>query len=157
LHLLDLYSLSVGAKVSQPYVFEKFFPLTVDKYITFQPFSSKVPSKCYDLWSQVIAIIKPILDQNGISIVQVGGADEQNVVGTINLSGKTNWNQLCYIIRNSIMHFGCDSAGVHIADMYGKKIAAIYSNNFPSNVGPYRYSPDRCILLEPDRNGKKPS
>lgn len=156
MHILDKFSLSTGLKVDKSFIYEKFFPLPVDKYITLQPFSSKVPAKCYDLWIQVLAIILPVLDKNGIRIIQLGGRDEFALPGTINLAGQTNWGNFAAILRNSILHLGVDSCGIHIANYYGKKIVGLYSNNFTKNVGPYNPKSE-CILLEPDRQGKKPS
>jgi hypothetical protein len=155
MHLLDLYSLSTGSKVGNPFIFDKPIPLAADKYIALQPFS-KYQSKSYDYWNEVTRILKPILDKYNISVVQVGGAGESQINHTINLSGQTNFNQLAYIIKNSLLHVGVDSVCCHIKSVFGGKIVALYSNNFISNVKPYWTSPEDCVLLEPDRGGDKP-
>ena len=34
MHTLESYALNSGAKISKPYIIEKFFPTTLNKYIT---------------------------------------------------------------------------------------------------------------------------
>ena len=74
MNLIESYSLQAGAKIDKPFILQKFFPLAVQKYIVLQPFSK--PSKSYDLWNDVTDILKPILSQNGIEIVQIGAKGE---------------------------------------------------------------------------------
>jgi ADP-heptose:LPS heptosyltransferase len=127
MHLLEQYSLASGVKIKKPYIYEKFFPVTAEKYITFHP-SSK-PSKTYDYWQEVINIISPILDSKGIKIIQLGQEKEKVYSGVVSLVGFTNINQTAFILRDCLLHFGADSFPTHIASGYNKKIVALYSNN----------------------------
>lgn len=156
MHLLETYSLNCAAKIDRAYILEKYYPLTVDKYITFQPFS-KYNSKNYDYFYDVISILKPVLDKAGIHIVQVGGPDEKPIDGCYHTQGQTNFGQLAYIIKNGLLHLGADSVSVHIASHFEKKIVALYSNNHISCVKPYWGNPDDHVLLEPDRTNFKPT
>jgi hypothetical protein len=52
---------------------------------------------------------------------------------------------------------GADSFPTHIAGYFDRKIVSIYSNNFIDCVRPYWGDKNQHILLEPDRNGQKPS
>lgn len=154
MHLIERYATSCGVKIDKPYIYDTFFPIPADKYISFQPFS-KYPSKNYDYWEEVINIITPYLQKENISIIQIGGKDDKVIPNTFNLCGQTKISQAAYVIKNGMMHLGADSFAAHIASGYGKKIVAIYSNNNINNVKPYWTSPEDMILLEP-KIGKKP-
>jgi hypothetical protein len=154
MHFLDRYALSCGVKISEPFLFEKPFPLPIDKYITFHPYSKQ--SKTYDYFADVIDLIKPFLDKAGITIVQIQAKDEKPIPGCYH-TGHTSIAQVAYLIRNGLLHFGVDSFPVHIASGLGKKIVALYSNNHIECVKPYFTNQKDYILLEPERNGNKPN
>lgn len=154
MHLIERYATSCGVKIGKPYIYDTYFPITVDKYISFQPFS-KYPSKNYDYWEEVVAIISPFLQKENIHIIHIGAKDDKPVNNTINLCGQTKITQAAYIIKNALMHVGADSFAAHIASGYGKKIVALYSNNNINNVKPYWTNAEDMILLEPNI-GKKP-
>ena len=154
MHLIERYATACGVKIDKPYIYDTFFPVNVEKYISFQPFS-KYPSKNYDYWEEVIAIILPFLQQNNITLVHIGAKDDKVINNTLNLCGQTNISQAAYVIKNSIMHVGADSFAAHIASGYGKKIVALYSNNNINNVKPYWTKEEDMVLLSPQIN-KKP-
>lgn len=156
MHLLERYATSCGVKIGKPYIYDSFFPLTVDKYISFQPFS-KYGSKNYDLWQEVIDIILPFLEKENIKIVQIGTKEDRQFNHVVYLAGQTNISQAAFVIKNSVMHFGADSFGAHIASGYSKKILAIYSNNNIENVKPYWSKNEDVILISPQGGTKKPS
>ncbi len=152
MHLLEQYSLASGVKIKKPYIYEKFFPVTADKYITFHP-SSK-PSKTYDYWQEVVNLIFPILNEKGIKIIQLGQDKEKVYSNVLSYVGLTNINQTAFVLKNSLLHFGADSFPTHIASGYGKKIVALYSNNYINCVKPFFGDPKDHILLEPKRANK---
>jgi len=155
-HLLSRYSLSCGVKPGNPFIIDKYYPLPFNKYITFQPFSRQ--SKSFDFWQEVLDLILPVLNKENIKIVQIGGINEKPFLGCYHTQGGTSIAQAAFLIKHSLFHFGTDSFGVHLASAFKKKIVALYSNNYPSCVGPYWSDSSDVILLEPDRNkNKKPS
>jgi hypothetical protein len=154
MHLIERYATSCGVKIGKPYIYETFFPIPVEKYISFQPFS-KYQSKNYDYWDEVIAMISPYLNEQNIKIIQIGAKDDKHINGTINLSGQTKISQAAYIVNNSILHLGADSFAAHIASGFNKKIVCIYSNNNINNVKPYWSKSQDVVLLKPNTD-KKP-
>ena len=154
MHLIERYATACGVKIDKPYIYDTFFPVNVEKYISFQPFS-KYQSKNYDYWDEVVSIISPYLQKNNITLVHIGAKEDKTVNNTLNLCSQTNISQAAYIIKNSIMHVGADSFAAHIASGYGKKIVALYSNNNVNNVKPYWTKPEDMVLLSPKIN-KKP-
>jgi hypothetical protein len=156
MHLLERYALGCGVKIDKPFIYDKYFPLPIEKYITLQPFS-KYPSKCYDYWNEVVSILNPIVKKLGITIVQIGGPNESNIEGCINIQGQTSIPQCAYIVKNSLLHFGVDSFAAHIASGFNKKIVCMYSSNYIENASPYWSNKEDLILLSPDFSVKKPS
>lgn len=158
MRLLDTYATNTGSKIDKPFIYPKFFPIPLDKYVTLQ---SQTPydSRNYSYWQEVINLIHPYLIKSNIHIIQLGLKDEKHLNGTINLLGQTNLNQLAYIIQNSVLHFGPDSLCVHLASYYEKPIVALYSISNPNVAGPHFGDKNKHILLKGyERVGnKKPS
>lgn len=156
MHLIETYATNVGVQIGKPYIYEKFIPVSKEKYIVFHPHSK--PAKTYDYWQDVLEILLPLLEGTGISILQVGEQKERPYNGAINYLGHTDINQCAFLVRNSIMVLAVDSFIAHLAGMYDKPIVALYSNNNINNVKPYWGNTDKQILLEPKRKeGEKPS
>jgi hypothetical protein len=158
MHIVERLALSAGIKIGKPFIYPKFFPLAVDKYITLHTTSKQ--SKTYDYWPEVIELIQPLLLKEGISIVQVGAKDDKAIEGCYITCGQTKITQTAYILKDSLLHLGVDSFPTHIVSgMWPeKKIVCLYSNNFPGCVGPYWTKPENKVILEPEREeGEKPS
>jgi len=154
--LVETYAANSGLTISKPFIYEKFFPLNVDRYITIHK-EVKYPSRKYLYWQEVVDILNPILQQNNIKILQVGTKEDEPLTNVMSTLGMTSLNQLAYIVKNTMLHVGVDSFPVHLASYYDKKIVSIYSNTNSTNMGPYWGNQKNHILIEADRKGKKPS
>jgi hypothetical protein len=155
MHFLDRYALNTGAKIDKPFVYQKFFPLPFDRYITFQPISK--PAKNYDYWQDVLDDIAPYLTENNIRIVQIGAKDEHRFIGPVHLQGITALPQAAYLINRAMLHIGVDSFGTHMASAYDVPLVSLYSNGYIQNCGPVWGDKDKQILFSPDFSEKKPS
>ncbi len=156
MHLLETYSLATGGKIDKPFIYTTFFPLPVERYITFQA-QSKFNSKNYDFWQDVLNILYPILESVGIKIVQVGSQNEYPYQYVIDLKGRTDIHQLAYVIQNSLLHLGPDSLGIHISSFFDIPIVGLYSCSPRAISGPYFGTCDKQIIFEGykrTKNGK---
>jgi hypothetical protein len=158
MRLLDTYATNTGSKIDKPFIYTKFFPLPLGKYITLQA-QTPYDSRNYSYWQEVVEILLPYLSKEKIHLVQVGTQDERPLNGSINLLGQTNINQLAYVIENSTLHFGADSFCVHLASYFDKPIVSIYSISNPNVAGPHFGNKNKHILFKGyERVGnKKPS
>lgn len=158
MRLLDTYATNTGSKIDKPFIYSKYFPLPIGKYITFQA-QTPYDSRNYSYWQEVISLIHPYLNKNHINIVQVGTKDEKPLNGVINLLGQTNINQLAYVIENNSLHFGADSFCVHLSSYFNKPIVSLYSISNPNVAGPHFGDKSKHTLLKGyERIGnKKPS
>jgi len=155
MHLIERYASSCGVKIGKPYIYDSYFPISSEKFITFQPYSK--PAKNYDYWQEVIDLIHPYLKENNIDILQIGAKDDRRLNHTIYLAGQTTISQAAFLIKRSILHFGADSFAVHIASGFNKKIVALYSNNNIENVKPYWSDPKDIKLISAISKTSKPS
>jgi hypothetical protein len=126
--LASTYSNALGLQLGEMYIRKQFYPLEFDKYITVQAFSGNQPSKNYDHWNEILSILAPVFEQNGIKIVQIGAKDEPPLPGCVHLMGKTNWPQASYILSNSILHLGADSFGQHVAGALGIPLVVLFGS-----------------------------
>tara|TARA_Y100000310_G_scaffold341514_1_gene440895 strand:+ start:2474 stop:3676 length:1203 start_codon:yes stop_codon:yes gene_type:complete len=154
MHLIESFALNSGLKIGKPYIYESYIPIPINskKYITFQPHGQKeFTCRAYSYWQEVLDILRPHLNKKEIALIQLGLKDERLYKGSLNMIGKTNLNQAAYLIKNSCLHLGIDSYGVHFASGYGKKIVALYVNMLPSNSGPYWSKKKDVKLISPKR------
>jgi len=158
MRLLDTYATNTGSTIDVPYIYTKYFPLPAERYITLQA-QTPYDSRNYEYWQEVIDIINPILVKNNIKIVHTGLKDEKKYNGVIDILGQTNINQFAYVIQNTLLHFGSDSFGVHLASYYDKPIVALYSISNPNVAGPHFGNFKNHILIKGYENlgTKKPS
>lgn len=154
MHLIETYATNSGLKINKPDLYMKYFPLPFKRYVVFHPHSK--PIKTYDHWSEVLDLVIPYFQKNGIHVVQIGAEKEEQYQNVYYIAGKTSIPQVNYLIYNSLLLFGVDSFSCHIASVYDKKIVSLYSNNNINNVKPYWSNPKDVSLLEPKREGTKP-
>lgn len=152
---IENYALQSGQKIGKIEILEKYFPLDSERYILVQPYSK--PAKSFDYWDDVIEILTPILKEAGLSIVQVGANGEKPLIGCVHLQGKTSIAQTSYLISKSVLVLTADSFCSHLAGHYNKSRVILSSSNYSENVAPYFGSPEKQIILEPDRSKRKPS
>jgi len=131
---IEALSRHSGLKISNPFISESFFPIKDDKFITFNTY--QIEQKQYDCLQIVIDLIHPYLLKNDISIYQLGLPKDPSLSNCNTLCGATTINQAAYIIRDSLLHFGVDSALTHISSFYRKPTVCLYSGLPPEVNGP---------------------
>jgi hypothetical protein len=156
MHLIEQYALSCGVKIDKPFVETCFFPITSKKYITLHA-NSGMQAKNYDYYNEVIQMIFPYLQKEGIDIIQIGEKDDKKINGCLHYTGLTNLKQTFYIIQNSLLHFGNDSFSTHVASGFDKKIVSLYSILYKECCGPYWGKKENHELFESHRGGHKAS
>lgn len=155
MHLLEAYSNNVGVKLPKagtPPV-ESFFPVP-EKYITIHP-SSSSPIRIYDYFLEALSWIKPYLDKENIQIVQVGHTSDNQLGMGIDYRNCT-FSQTCFVLKNSLLHIGCDSVWTHVAGLYNVPSITLFGATLSAVTGPY-YKHPKSIVLESHRNQQKAS
>ena len=156
MHIVEQYALSCGLKIGEPCIERLFFPLPVDKFITFHN-SSKFESRNYDYFNDITTSISPILKQAGVSMIQVGIPEDPIIPLALDLRGRTNFKHLAYVLSKSMLHIGIDSFPLHLAGYFKVPFIGLYSNMHKEHSAPYWRDELNSILLESHREGLKPS
>jgi hypothetical protein len=158
MRLLDTYALYCGAKIDKPFIYESYFPLPFENYVTFQA-ETPYESRNYSYWQDVLDMVIPVLAKQGIMVLQTGLPKENGYQRLIDIRGQTTMHQLAYLLRRSKLHFGPDSFGVHLASYYDIPIVTMYSISMPEVAGPHFGDKSKHTLFKGyERVGnKKPS
>ncbi|MEK6879814.1 MAG: glycosyltransferase family 9 protein [Nanoarchaeota archaeon] len=108
-------------------------------------------SRRYESWDEVILNLKNYYPE--LKIVQIGLEDDIKLNVDLDLRGKTNYQQLAYILNKSCLHLGIDSMPVHVAASFNIPLVSIYGCSSPFNSGPYYkdLSKAEFVLLQSER------
>jgi len=153
-HLAEEYAKSCGVKIGKPTLKPHYFPILQEKYITIHN-DKKVQSKEYNMWNDVIDLIKPELED--VKIIQVGAFGEDKIEGVDFHIPTSTLKQCAYIIQKGMGHVGIDSVPVHIASALDKPVVSIYAHTYASTCSPLWNEKSKSIIIESDRGGNKPS
>jgi hypothetical protein len=145
--------LATASKIDKPYIYTKYFPLPLDKYITIHGFT-EMDSRNYSYYQDVIDCLYEPLKNAGYTILQLGGKEEQSLKRVVDLSKKTTISQTAYILKGSSLHIGADTFTAHVAGHFNIPSVILYSNNLPEVCAPY-WKSSRSILIISDKKGKK--
>lgn len=157
MHLISRYALSTGLKIDNPQITATFYPVVADKYVVFHT-SAKDNLRDYDYWQEVKLMLNPVFQKLGLKTVQVGLEKDPTIYCDIDLRGKTDINQMAYIIKNCDCFIGVDSFPAHLSGYYEKKMLSIYANSYAACVYPYWGNKSNKKIIETHRpNGEKPS
>ena len=116
MHLAERYATSCGVKINRPELIDLFFPILEDKFITID--TSHSEERCrYTKWQQVLRILAPLLKENNISVFQIGDPHARSVIlaEVNNTLGATNYNQLSFLLKRSLLHLGSGALTSQIA------------------------------------------
>ena len=59
MHVLESYALQNNLKIDKAAVYEKYFPLAIDKFITIDTSNLGTSALAYDHWQLVVNLIHP--------------------------------------------------------------------------------------------------
>ena len=126
-HLLEEYAKNLGVKFSKPIVYDHFFPLKFDKYITISQ-DEVNESKNYPYFSIVLNLLRPFLDRAQIKTVQLGGKSK---IEGVDAALKISFKQPSFILSNSLAHVGPDGVLNHLASAKNLPTVTLFGNTFP--------------------------
>jgi hypothetical protein len=134
-HILEEYAKNLGVLISKPVVSKHFFPIFEEKYITI--YSEKnIQSKNYLYYNLVLDLIRPILLEKNIKIIQID-CDNNYIQGINKALGSLSFRQNAYIISKAIMHIGIDNVYSQYASSIGVPVITLFGNIYPSVTNPY--------------------
>jgi hypothetical protein len=157
MNLQSVYATALGViPKEKPILNEKFFPLTAEKFILIHN-DNKLPSKYYELFPEVISLLKPVLHKLGYRIYQIGGKNDPIIDGTDGQFLGLSWGQTFYLMKRASLFMGIDSVCSHIAAAYEIPSVVLFSHTYSSQVTTNWLPADKKIILEPEWGNRKPS
>lgn len=157
MHVLESYALQNDLKIDRPSIYEKFFPLAVEKFITLDTSNLNTSALSYDHWQLVVDLIYPTLKEKGIEIIHLGDKGDTPLRSSYTTIGQCNFNQKCYIINKALVHAGPNNESMHVASALDKRCVAVFSNNcYPNQFAPY-WSDKRITEIISPPSTRKPS
>ena len=110
--------------------------------------SNKWSARKYLHWQEVVDNLKACV--TNLKIVQIGAEDDMKIKNVdMDLTGKTNYNQLATLMKDAILHIGIDSFPMHLASAYKKSLVAVFGSSYAKSTGPwYKDKTINHILLE---------
>jgi hypothetical protein len=155
MNFAESLSLSSGLKINKPFIDDLYFPVIFDKYITFSTENHK--SKQWDHLQECIDLLKPVLNKEGIDIVEIGSNNEK-INNVMSLKGVTNANHWSYIIKKSMAHFGPENFISQLCSLFNIPSVVLFSNTSPEYTRPmWSNENNKEVLLTPDKKDWKPS
>ena len=151
MHKLESFALSCGSKIAKPTIEKQFFPIVDKKFICISQ-NAETDSKNYDFFDDVIFHIKPYLDQNNISILEIGKPKRAPIFYCKNLS-HLNRMQSAYVISKSLMYLGNYNLYTNIASALNKKTICVLNNDYVETIKPY-WGNENCKILLPNTDLK---
>ena len=129
MNLPEIYSSSYDLSVDRPFIFEKFYPLQHQNYLTLHLGRTEGhPNYLY--WQEVINLIAPHFLKKynkNLSFILTNTKSHFKYSGCNQLEGLISPNELAYIIKNSKIHISEGGLDLDFASFYDKKI--IYMSN----------------------------
>ena len=158
MHILESYALQNDLKIDRAEVYEKFFPLAVDKFITLDTDDLDTSAMLYDHWNLVVQYLSSRLNDHGIKIVQLGSKKSTPIPGCYQATGQCDFNQQSYIIKKSLLHLTVNNQSSHVASSFGKKLVVLFPYNcYTSQFRPYWSQEDDITILQGTSEHSKPS
>ena len=154
--LIEAYRNSTNLDIGEMETPEKFFPLDIQHYFTIQSGSGQ-PAKNYDNWNSVIELLIPLLQQNNITLVQIGAKEDIPLKYCKNLCGQTSLAQTFYILKRSLLNCCNDSFSAHFCAANNIPLVALYGSTCINCHSPHKYDENKTRLIESHRSGNQPS
>lgn len=151
MHKLESFATSCGSKINKPYINNAFYPVVDEKFICVSK-ESPYHAKSYDLLDDVIFHIKPYLDQNNISIFEIGQDESNSLFYTKNYKN-LKFKQNSYLLSKSILYFGNINIYAHLASSIGKSIVCPSNYDYIDVSKPY-WMNDESLIALPDSDHK---
>jgi len=119
-----------------------------EKFIVLHPGSGKGQweARNYNSWKEVVINLNENLGSD-YKIVIVGSSDDIGLEGCVDLRGKTNYNQLAFVIQKASCLLGIDSVSMHIAAALETPSVSLFGSSYAHSTGPI--NTNKHIGLEP--------
>lgn len=135
MHEIEKISKNCGLETEKPFILEQLFPLPFDRYVVI--FMEDIPSRNYLYYQDVVDIMKPILNNQGIRIIQMSTSKVYELEETVKLVNGLDLGQVAYVVKNSLGVITTSEFVTQLAESYDKKILQLFSDSDSYYSGSY--------------------
>ena len=153
MNILEKYATNCGVKIRQPNIGLSYFPIPENPYIIIDN-RNKDGVNVYDMFSDVIGYISPILKKNNIELYSFCKDDSSTIDGTKSFVGLFK-KQEAFLIKHSELVIGSDNLSNYFASALNVPSIGLYATN-PSQATKPIWS-DKHYVIESKRDGNLPS
>ena len=121
MQLSEVYSASCGLKISEPRVYDQYFPFVEEEFITLDTENTN-----YNYWSDVVNFITPSLNKKNIKIFELGLPKSPQISNINRTNGILSSGQKSFLLRKSKLHIGSpNSYSTNFFSTLDKKLISI--------------------------------
>lgn len=136
MHILESLACHDNLKINLPEIYQKYYPLETDTYITID-ITGENDSEKYLYWKIVLDMVYDFLTSKNITIYQIGDNKDDYLNSTVSLIGDLDLSQKAYVLRNSSLHIGLNNLSCHIASFLNTKTLGLFGSEFIGQSKPY--------------------
>jgi len=153
MNVIEKYASSCGVKLDQPSVGSSYFPLPYDKYIVIDN-RNRNGMNVYDMYSDVIAYIAPVLKKHGIGIISFC-KDTKTIIEKTKPYISLNKKQEAYILSNSLLNICSDNLSSYFSSALDIPSISLYAV-YPADINKPIWS-HKHLCIESNRFGNLPA
>ena len=115
---------------------DKLERLMFEPYIILHTGDDEVrKTKAYPIeyWNELVKLLKN--QYSDTPLIQVGTKEETKIIEVVDLRGKTNFEELCGLIRGAILIITTEGLLPHLAKAFGVKAVVLFSATSKENFG----------------------
>jgi hypothetical protein len=153
MNVLEKYASSCGVKLDSPTVASSYFPLPYDRYIVIDN-RNRNGMNVYDMYTDVIAYIAPVLKEHGIGIISLC-KDTKSIIEKTRPYISLNKKQEAYILDNSLLNVCSDNLSSYFSSALDVPSISLYAT-YPADINKPIWS-EKHLCIESKRSGNLPA
>ncbi len=150
MHLSKVYSSFCGVEVNKPYIYDLFYPIVEDKFITID--SNNSSGNSYHHWQDVVDFLIPYLRKEKISIFQIGDEKDKKILHVNRTNEGLSNTQYPFIIKKSLIHITSDGFSAQIST--ANDVPTVILKEEDINDYPWGDSKNQVIITPPKEECK---
>ena len=151
--LAEMYAQHCESELGEYHIEREVFIDLPEQYMTVHTTSGKGQweGRYYRSYQEVVDNIKQLYPD--LKVVQVGAEDEPALNVDVDLRGKTNYQQLAFVVEGSSLHLCPDTFSAHIAAAVDTPFVALYGCSSARHTRPWvkDLNASKFFLLQSER------
>jgi hypothetical protein len=153
MNIAEKYALECGLKLDKPFIDLSFFPVKNDKYILLD-FRTEKDAERYDYIRDIVEIIFPICQKNGIDVLQLAEENYPKIPPSSYFVGLPK-RQEAFLIKNALLTISLPNLTSYLSAHFNVWNISLHSIYHAATKAPI-WNREKQIILESHRDGNLP-